>query len=273
MTTLSEHFGFVPDYYTAFLRMSHGVHQKVCGQCGLQGNQLKTCSQCRSAWYCNEEHQRQHWDQHRLFCVTKNTCQRMAAGAMGGMGVGVAGVGGGTSAKSQKKAKKKSQETNFHMDKAVLDEVAGSQLYHQQYHQQAGAVGHNEMQFQGGGGQGRGRRKSPTPDLSTPIDSSHHPLEATQVSQSKTPPLYHVTDSVDSQSLEEGGFSQEWFSSVLQLIMQDLNEYGVCVVDDFLGEWLWLCVCVKCTYLVVTFGRRSTLVCALFIHYICFAVD
>lgn len=88
----------------------------------------------------------------------------------------------------------------------------------------------------GWGAQGRGRRKSPVQDLSTPIDSSHHPLEASShVSQSKTPPLYHVTDSVDSQSLEEGGFSQEWFARVLQLVMEDLNKYGVCVVDDFLG--------------------------------------
>lgn len=73
------------------------------------------------------------------------------------------------------------------------------------------------------------------PDLSTPIDSGH-PLEASsQVHRPKTPPLYSVQDLVNSQSLEEGGFSQEWFAKVLQSVIQHLNMYGVCVVDDFLG--------------------------------------
>lgn len=254
MTTLSEHFGFVPDYYTAFLRMSHGVVDKVCGHCGLRDDQLKMCSMCRAAWYCNEEHQREDWQQHKPFCITKSASLRLAATGAGGAGIGVAS-GGGASAKNRKKAKKKSPETNFNMDKTVLDEVAVSQQYHQQYQDQAAAMSPNEMQFQGGGGLGRGRRKSPITDLSTPIDSGHHPLEASsQVCQSKTPPLYHVTDSVDTHSLEEAGFGQDWFASVLHLIMGDLNKYGVCVVDDFLGEWpsvgcllyvglyIWLCM-------------------------------
>lgn len=165
---------------------------------------------------------------------------RMAAAAGGG-GLGGGGVGMGIRGRGRR-----NPETNFNIDSAVLDEVAGSPLqyyqqtyehHHQQQQDQAAAMGHNELQFQGWGAQGRGRRKSPVQDLSTPIDSSHHPLEASShVSQSKTPPLYHVTDSVDSQSLEEGGFSQEWFARVLQLVMEDLNKYGVCVVDDFLGE-------------------------------------
>lgn len=157
--------------------------------------------------------------------------------------MGIGGRGRGTSAKTKREEKRRNPETNFNIDSAVLDEVAGSPLQyyqqtyeHHQHQDQAVAMGHNELQFQGWGAQGRGRRKSPVQDLSTPIDSSHHPLEASShVSQSKTPPLYHVTDSVDSQSLEEGGFSQEWFARVLQLVMEDLNKYGVCVVDDFLG--------------------------------------
>ncbi|XP_063884217.1 uncharacterized protein LOC135113107 isoform X1 [Scylla paramamosain] len=88
------------------------------------------------------------------------------------------------------------------------------------------------LSYVGNGGQGRGRRKSHMPDLSTPIDSSH-PLEA-QVP--KTPPLYHVQESLDSLSLEGSGFSEEWFTNILQDVTKDLNKYGVCVVDDFLGE-------------------------------------
>lgn len=216
MTTVSgEHFGFVTDratFLSAARRMSTGVRVKVCGQCGAQDDQLKLCSMCKMVWYCNEVHQRQHWSQHKPYCISKNT----------------GGKTGASAKKNGKKLKKKTQETNFYIDTTVLDEVAGSQ---------AAAMSHNEMQFQGNGGQGRGRRKSPMPDLSTPIDSSH-PLEASsQVHRPKTPPLYFVQDSVDSQSLEEGGFSQEWFAKVLQDVIRDLNMFGVCVVDDFLGKY------------------------------------
>lgn len=229
--------------------MSHGASEKVCGLCGARNDQLKTCRKCQSAWYCNKEHQTEHWTQHQPFCNIKS--RAMAAGG-GGAG------SGGTSAKSRKKEKKK-QETNFNIDTAALDEVAQThqrqyreQTYDRYHQDQAAAIDHNELQFQGWGGQGRGRRNSPVQDLSTPIDSSHHPLEASShVCQSRSPPLYHVTDSVDSQSLEEGGFNQEWFSAVLKLIIKDLNQYGVCVVDEFLGEWLLfvylmcgLCMCV-----------------------------
>lgn len=247
---LSEHLGVVPDCYRARLKMSHGAVERVCAQCGVRDYQLKMCSKCHSTWYCNKTHQREHWSEHKLFCIPKSASLRMAA-AEGGGGLGGGGVamgrgvrGGGTSAKIKREEKRRNPETNFNIDSAVLDEVVGSSLqYYQQpidsphYLDKGATGGHNEQPFQVWGPQGRGRRKSPVQDLSTPIDSGHHPLEASShVSQSKTPPLYHVTDSVDTQSLEEGGFSQEWFARVLQLVMEDLNKYGVCVVDDFLGE-------------------------------------
>nr|UYC32830.1 egl nine-like protein 1 [Scylla paramamosain] len=218
MSALSgEHFGFVTDpapvLCAAARRMSSGSRQKVCGQCGAVGDQLKKCSMCKMMWYCDEDHQRKHWSQHKPLCISKNT-----GGNTGDTSKNKNGQ------KHKKRSKKTKQETNFCFDKGVLEEVAGTQA--------AAALSHNEMQFQGNGGQGRGRRKSHMPDLSTPIDSSH-PLEA-QVP--KTPPLYHVQESLDSLSLEGSGFSEEWFTNILQDVTKDLNKYGVCVVDDFLGE-------------------------------------
>ena len=222
MTALSgEHFTFLTDH-TALLSaarsMNFGVRQKVCAQCGVRDDQLRQCSMCKMVWYCDKDHQEKHWQQHRLVCGSKNT----------------GGKGGAVPKNRNGKKKKKTKETNFNLDQGVLDEVAGNQ---------AAALTLNDMQFQGIGGQGRGRRKSPMPDLSTPIDS--HSLEASsQMYRAKTPPLYHVQDSGDSQSLEEGGFSQEWFNKVLQDVIKDLNLYGVCAVDDFLGEYCVACVCV-----------------------------
>ncbi|XP_045605445.1 uncharacterized protein Hph isoform X2 [Procambarus clarkii] len=94
-------------------------------------------------------------------------------------------------------------------------------------------------QFRWGSGgcvEGVRRRSLAEPDLSTPIDSSNILEASSQHFRPKTPSLYHVEVCPDSQSLEEGVISQEWFSRVMQLVMSDLNKYGVCVVDQFLGE-------------------------------------
>ncbi|KAK4317160.1 hypothetical protein Pmani_011740 [Petrolisthes manimaculis] len=143
--------------------MSNGVNFRVCAHCHSRDGELRMCSRCKNAWYCNKDHQMQHWQQHKQ------------------------GSGGGRH----------------------------------------------------GGGRYR-RRSPPEPDLSTPIDSSISSLEASLPSShshrsSKTSALFDVRDGADSQSLEEGGFNEEWFAGILESIVRDLNQYGVCVIDDFLG--------------------------------------
>ncbi|XP_071535672.1 prolyl hydroxylase EGLN3 isoform X2 [Panulirus ornatus] len=81
----------------------------------------------------------------------------------------------------------------------------------------------------------RGRSLSLEPDLSTPIDSGNTLEASSHLHRPRTPSLFHVEVCPDSQSLEEGGISQEWFADVMKLVIDDLNEYGVCAVDGFLG--------------------------------------
>jgi ribosomal protein L40E len=41
----------------------------VCGHCGARGpNRLRRCGRCKSAWYCNQEHQRAAWPAHKRQC-------------------------------------------------------------------------------------------------------------------------------------------------------------------------------------------------------------
>jgi len=42
-----------------------------CGHCGAppRGQNLKKCSKCKAAWYCDAEHQRAAWLFHKHFCV------------------------------------------------------------------------------------------------------------------------------------------------------------------------------------------------------------
>lgn len=37
-----------------------------CGYCGLRSKSLCRCSKCRLVYYCNGEHQRLHWNQHKV---------------------------------------------------------------------------------------------------------------------------------------------------------------------------------------------------------------
>lgn len=219
MTTVSrERFGLAINNTRLFSdarRMSNGVNLRVCGHCHYQDEQLQMCSRCKNAWYCNKEHQIQHWELHKQVCKSKN----------GAIHKGARGAG-------SKKVKWPPHKTNFSFDQGMLESLTTGE--------QQPCTSHDKLQFQSSGGSGgRTRRRSPHQpdlrDLSTPIDSSNT-LEASQLRQSKTSNLYHVRDGADSQSLEEGGFSQEWFTGVLAPLISHLNQYGVCVVDDFLGE-------------------------------------
>lgn len=41
---------------------------RECARCGAKGAKLRRCNECRSAWYCNAECQRQHWSSHQQTC-------------------------------------------------------------------------------------------------------------------------------------------------------------------------------------------------------------
>nr|XP_053651021.1 egl nine homolog 1-like isoform X3 [Cherax quadricarinatus] len=82
---------------------------------------------------------------------------------------------------------------------------------------------------------GARRRSIAEPDFSTPIDSGNTLDTSAQLFPPKPSSLDHVEVCPDSWSLEDGVISQEWFSKVMQPVISDLNKYGVCVVDNFLG--------------------------------------
>ncbi|KAK3877065.1 hypothetical protein Pcinc_018198 [Petrolisthes cinctipes] len=217
--------------------MSNGVNFRVCAHCHSRDGELRMCSRCKNAWYCNKDHQMQHWQQHKQVCKSRN-----GAIHKGGSSVGGGGGGGGRGAEG-KKAKWPSHKTNFSFDDGLLDSLTTKTGERPQ--QQQPCTSQENLQFQGSGGGrhggGRYRRRSPPePDLSTPIDSSISSLEASLPSSqshrsSKTSALFDVRDGADSQTLEEGGFNEEWFAGILESIVRDLNQYGVCVIDDFLG--------------------------------------
>lgn len=177
-----------------------------CGLCQTQCD-LKVCNRCRSVWYCSVGHQREHYTQHKSFC------KENAVATESGGGVGGLNSMGGAVNKKKKNKRHQQHQTNFSLDSSVLDEVMN-----------LSSVSDFQMQLQGSGvGVGGGRRRRPLTDSSLEASSQSHQRSS----------LVQVCP--DSQSFEEGGFTQEWFSRVMLSVVTDLNKYGVCVVDDFLG--------------------------------------
>jgi len=57
------------------------VAEPHCEHCSATGGNLKTCSRCKVALYCSEEHQRADWRRHKLHCVSPQFEADMAARA------------------------------------------------------------------------------------------------------------------------------------------------------------------------------------------------
>lgn len=192
-------------------RMSEGVSLRACGQCNRQAEHLMVCSGCRAAWYCGQDHQRLHWKKHKVFCKPKN------------------GATQSSSQKNEARSKKVSPKTNFTLDSAVLDAMVSGR-----------DVSDCTLPFQSNGDGVRGGRRRPRggdPEMSAPLDPSEAPEAAPLLPRPRTPSLQHVEMFTDAQSLEEVGFNQNWFNRLAQFVISDLNMYGVCVIENFLGKF------------------------------------
>jgi hypothetical protein len=44
---------------------AQAVGGKCCAVCAST-QELRKCGQCKSVWYCNVEHQKQHWPSHKV---------------------------------------------------------------------------------------------------------------------------------------------------------------------------------------------------------------
>ncbi|KAG9240002.1 hypothetical protein BJ878DRAFT_585208 [Calycina marina] len=50
-------------------RWENRKKEKCCGHCGAPLLDVKTCTGCLKAWYCNKEHQKLAWYFHRQYCT------------------------------------------------------------------------------------------------------------------------------------------------------------------------------------------------------------
>ncbi|XP_068248993.1 egl nine homolog 1-like isoform X2 [Palaemon carinicauda] len=202
----------------ASMKMNPPSGVPFCSLCNTLDD-LKMCNRCKAVWYCSVAHQREHYRQHKAFCKERERINRRGVTGVNGVGLGANGrsmIGGF--------ARHPVPPHAIGVDPYVL---VGSQT----------PSSDHPMHFQGTDSAfGSGRRTSlndvdlsPSFDSGTDFDSYHHHSHH----RGSTSSLVQVCP--DSQSLEESGFGPTWLTDISAIVMRDLNRYGVCVVDNFLG--------------------------------------
>ncbi|XP_042880822.1 prolyl hydroxylase EGLN2-like isoform X2 [Penaeus japonicus] len=94
-----------------------------------------------------------------------------------------------------------------------------------------------KFKWSNGDGVRSGRRRSRgEPEMNVPSDPNDSTEASPHLPRPRTPSLHHLEMFMDSQSLEEVGFNQNRFNRLAQFVISDLNKYGVCVIENFLGE-------------------------------------
>lgn len=204
---------------------------KLCALCNQESQTLKMCGRCKNVWYCDTQHQREHWKKHKPVCSVPLT-------EIGNM----TGAPQNESVKKKKGRKNSKGRQNGKVN--VPDPNSAAQLFSSLSINNKDSIDNeitSNLQDIAGGGfikrnsQGnRSRKLSLEPNLSTPIDNGGE-IEVSDSLHSTSTSLLHQDVPLASKTT---GLvvSTDWITDVADLVVQDLNQFGICVVDDFLGS-------------------------------------
>lgn len=219
----------------------------TCELCGSVGRLLR-CSRCRSAYYCSKEHQTQDWKKHRLQCGDKSKPKPEKESTVNIPVIGkksstVSAVHSDTSLRKQvHSSRTESIQSIKNVDRNTSpityegsseNEIinARTEILNPLDFLQPGvnnpsasdnsvSVKHNQM--------------SSYRDVTLQdqfIVQGKHPPELKDFSEIRLdngggiPPFLHRNDRVERDIIEE----------ISRNVIKDMDAYGVCVVDDFLG--------------------------------------
>ena len=177
----------------------------ACQLCGKLEN-LRLCAKCKETWYCSREHQKTHWKRHKQKCckgVQKGDPARRVSGVVGG------GLDGTHSQKWVPQCDSARTEGNAtsHVTSSVEDDMSKLQL-DPGSESKPGVNGAMQAGNGGGGAKPKGYYKR----------NRRRGGRQQEPEMTETPP------------------AEPKAKSIGEYVVKCLNDYGLCVVDNFLGE-------------------------------------
>lgn len=190
------------------------VSAKTCLVCGSYGKLLR-CAECQQAYYCNKDHQIQHWKYHKPVCKKKvpGIAESRSSSAL------VTATLAATAVPSDTKlqiAQSVHTETLPHLKFDKLPECQPLECNCR--------VKECNM---------KSKKHSVACDLHSVLvneyrtSEDHH--DSDDIDRTRTPdPLQEATSSK--------GYSVSWLNSICDILVKDMNSHGICVIDNFLGS-------------------------------------
>lgn len=246
----------------------------VCNLCG-RGDQLYRCTRCRTAVYCSKEHQRQHWKFHRSVCITPQSEiePKLDDGAVKETtiinGDGYIPATSETNSHLGKKTFETLSRDNTIRNVSTFSDPVNyksssiqvpseNEFQNSLLTQQTAESTINFIEESPGdlhlNSDGLNSYEERTTNFESTIldmgsvslasECSLRPetrwqstLESISIKQQTNPPFLHRSFNRDLSSKQQlQRSSMEWMTQICQYVVRDLEKYGICVVDNFMGK-------------------------------------
>lgn len=214
-----------------------------CEFCGAVNNLLR-CARCKSAFYCSKDHQLKHWKKHKSVCKENIVGDRLdkdiTSSSLAGHDL-TDSVGAGVPAAVKAR------------ESGALDSEAAKQT--DKWALEWGAQGATPITYEGSSESeilnARTETLSPASEYSS--TSRDMPLqnptfhsasngfglkdfsEISLASDQSFPPFLHRSNRDEEGIIEEPCAEQEVIDELCRTVIRDMDQFGVCVVDNFLG--------------------------------------
>ncbi|KAI9560661.1 hypoxia-inducible factor prolylhydroxylase [Daphnia sinensis] len=214
----------------------------VCHHCGL-GEHLFRCARCRSVVYCSKEHQRKDWNIHKLVCHNppkkkdEDSSNFVAVETPAIENEAVSSiplVSDSPQCTTSKKQLSGEKDSALNIKSKRADQQYFAENSHDIHDQPEKIYPESQHKDLEGTVLEMGSATLGPDYGQTGWQSSQ---ENSPFNQSTSPPFLHRSFNRELSCKEQlQSISMEWMSQICQYVVRDLEKYGICVVDNFMGK-------------------------------------